>query len=302
MVSEVVASHVPSHMRARVIPILGHPYPEALTPADMLPWASVPERNRQQLASGSTVGGPLADALCRDAGLPGPSADRSATRVLPCSSSRSSVAMRGGVTLASITASTHWPGRPKWQCCARRPTCSVVRCSVGRPKPRLEQHAGTLLSGCIGAVLQVLLATPADPGRNGEILNQALGTCLTGTQASRAYVARNFDDPELGFCNGLYAEVCGPGVARASQTPSTRGSPGPAATPWRLALEAGRPLGDRSRRCLPIRHSGVTHFSGTTTLAVGADRPDLRVKSGGGSSALIRRTKRAGGLNSRSWC
>ena len=49
-------------MRARVIPILGHPYPEALTPADMLPWASVPERNRQQLASGSAVRGPLADA------------------------------------------------------------------------------------------------------------------------------------------------------------------------------------------------------------------------------------------------
>ena len=46
--------------RPSPVPILGAPYPEVLTPADMLPWSSVPERNRQRLASGRPVGGPLA--------------------------------------------------------------------------------------------------------------------------------------------------------------------------------------------------------------------------------------------------
>ena len=49
--------------------------------------------------------------------------------------------------------------------------------------------------GALAQFSSVLLATPADAGQEREILNQALGCLLTGTQASRAYVAPEFRRP-----------------------------------------------------------------------------------------------------------
>ena len=61
MVAEARGSLVPSHMPAHAIPVVGDPHPEALTPSEMLPWSSVPERNRKRLATGGAVGGVLAE-------------------------------------------------------------------------------------------------------------------------------------------------------------------------------------------------------------------------------------------------
>ena len=67
---------------------------------------------------------------------------------------------------------------------------------------------------------------------------------MTGTQASRAYIARNFDDPELGLCNGLYAEVCSPGVAPCITNPVNQRVAWSRLPPqWRVALEAGQTHG-----------------------------------------------------------
>ena len=67
---------------------------------------------------------------------------------------------------------------------------------------------------------------------------------MVGTQANRAYIFRNFEDPELGLCNGIFAEVCGPGVAPCITNPSNqRVAWSRLPRQWRQALEAGEPNG-----------------------------------------------------------
>ena len=57
------------------------------------------------------------------------------------------------------------------------------------------------------------LLVAADNERNQlDVLNQALEHLRSAAQASRAYIHHIFDDPELGPCVGILAEVCAPGI------------------------------------------------------------------------------------------
>lgn len=64
------------------------------------------------------------------------------------------------------------------------------------------------LNGCS----QTLLLVAEFETRQQEVLNQALEHLRVGSQASRAYVFRNFQDPELGPCTGIFAEACAPDI------------------------------------------------------------------------------------------
>ena len=242
MVAEAVASQAPSHMRARVIPILGDPYPEALTPADMLPWSAVPGRNRQQLAAGSSVGGPLAelfaeapDFLARLRADPQPALS---------------------VQFFPIFCGDEWWGYAGFDDCHRPRIWDDTEVTMLRAAAEL--FSSTLLRWQAEADLSIreryqralaqfshmLLPTPADLEQEHEILNQALGNLVTATQASRAYVFRNFDDPELGLCSGIHAEACSPGVPPHIQNPANQRFPWSLMSPrMHLALAAGQPYG-----------------------------------------------------------
>ena len=242
MVSEAVASHVPSHMRARVFRSWAHPYPEALTPADMLPWSSVPERNRQQLASGSAVGGPLAalfaetpDFLARLQADPQPALS---------------------VQFFPIFCGDDWWGYVGFDDCQRsrawteadiamlRAAADLFGGTLQRWQAEANRSAGERYERALSRFSQVLLANSPGGAREREILDQALEHLLAATGASRAFVARTFEDPEIGLCIRLYAEVCSPGVPPRIQNPANQRFPATLLSPRMvLALSAGQPYG-----------------------------------------------------------
>jgi len=106
---------------------------------------------------------------------------------------------------------------------------------------------------------QTLLQTPADDEQQIQILNEALAPLVAGAQVGRAYIFRNFRDPELGDCMSNVAEACAPGVKSYLHIPLNQRAP------WALfpeamhrTLEAGRPWG------------------GGIAESWGDDRPELR--------------------------
>ena len=91
---------------------------------------------------------------------------------------------------------------------------------------------------------QTLLWVAECEARQQEVLNEALEHLRVGSQASRAYVFRNFQDPDLGSCLGIFAEACAPGIH------PHLGAPGNRRFPWSQvpavlfdALQAGKPAG-----------------------------------------------------------
>ena len=91
---------------------------------------------------------------------------------------------------------------------------------------------------------QTLLWVAECEARQQEVLNEALEHLRVGSQASRAYVFRNFQDPDLGSCLGIFAEACAPDIH------PHLGVPGNRKFPWsRLpaalfdTLQAGMPAG-----------------------------------------------------------
>jgi len=77
-----------------------------------------------------------------------------------------------------------------------------------------------------------------------ELLHEALGYLVEAVQAGRAYVYRNFYDPEEGFCSGIVAEAVAPGLPSALEDPRYQKLPWSRAPERnRKALEAGRACG-----------------------------------------------------------
>ncbi len=96
----------------------------------------------------------------------------------------------------------------------------------------------------LAASSQVLLKAVDPQFLNRGLLNETLAYLLEAVQASRAYVYRNFHDPEAGFCTRIVAEAVVPGL------PSHLDDPLHQKRPWSLApqqnrrtLEAGQPRG-----------------------------------------------------------
>ena len=76
------------------------------------------------------------------------------------------------------------------------------------------------------------------------MLEQALEHLRVAALASRAYIFLNFDDPDLGLCLGIQAEVCAPKIPAAINNPANQ------KVPWSqlpkemfITLEAGNPYG-----------------------------------------------------------
>ncbi|MCB0155272.1 MAG: PAS domain-containing protein [Anaerolineae bacterium] len=91
---------------------------------------------------------------------------------------------------------------------------------------------------------QTLLASAGTTAKKQTILQQALYHLMEATKASRAYLFKNFHDPQAGFCFGIVAEATAPGIAPNLSQPAYQ------KIPWsvvpaenRRILEAGQPLG-----------------------------------------------------------
>ena len=91
---------------------------------------------------------------------------------------------------------------------------------------------------------QTLLVVAECEARQQEVLNEALEHLRVGSQASRAYVFRNFQDPGLGSCFGIFAEACAPDIHPHLSVPGNR------KFSWSQmpavlfdALQAGKPAG-----------------------------------------------------------
>lgn len=96
----------------------------------------------------------------------------------------------------------------------------------------------------LAASSETLLKTGEGQPLNREALNEALKHLIEAVQASRAYVFRNFRDPEDGFCSGVVAEAVVPGLPRNLENPFFQKIPWSSAPEEnRLALQAGQPVG-----------------------------------------------------------
>ncbi len=84
-------------------------------------------------------------------------------------------------------------------------------------KLRYEQA----LAGCS----RTLLLIAEDEKSQQRVLNSALEHLRAGAQASRAYVFRNFEDPDLGLCMGILAEACGPEIEPHMDSPANHKFP-----------------------------------------------------------------------------
>ena len=79
---------------------------------------------------------------------------------------------------------------------------------------------------------------------NSELLSEALGPLMEAVQASRAYVFRNFQDPEDGLCSGIVAEAVAPGFPRNLEIPFSQKIPWSSAPVQnRLMLQEGKACG-----------------------------------------------------------
>jgi len=94
---------------------------------------------------------------------------------------------------------------------------------------------------------QILLRGDGAKALNRQILNEALAPLMEAVEASRAYVFRNFQDPEDGFCSGIVAEAVVPGLPRNLENPFSHKIPWASAPAEnRVALQAGQPCGGRT--------------------------------------------------------
>ena len=77
------------------------------------------------------------------------------------------------------------------------------------------------LAGCSRALLLVA----EDEKQQQQVLYQALEHLRVGAQASRAYVFRNLEDPDLGLCMSILAEACAEDVQPHIYNPANRKFP-----------------------------------------------------------------------------
>lgn len=96
----------------------------------------------------------------------------------------------------------------------------------------------------LAACSRALLLIAQDEKSQQRVMNQALEHLRTGAQASRAYVFRNLDDPDLGLCMGILAEACDPEIQPHLDVPANH------KFPWSQlpaamfdSLKAGEPYG-----------------------------------------------------------
>ena len=94
-----------------------------------------------------------------------------------------------------------------------------------------------------------------------QILNKALAPLRIASQSSRAYVFRNFEDPELGECLGMIAETCAQGINPHIENLSNR------RTPWSImpeemytTLGEGKPYGGPVERSIASKPSLLKSF------------------------------------------
>ena len=91
---------------------------------------------------------------------------------------------------------------------------------------------------------QALLSVAENEESQQQVLNQALEHLRAGAQASRSYLFRNFQDPDLGPCMGMLAEACSPEILPQLNNPANR------KFPWSQlpqdmfnSLQSGEPYG-----------------------------------------------------------
>jgi nitrate/nitrite-specific signal transduction histidine kinase len=72
---------------------------------------------------------------------------------------------------------------------------------------------------------QMMLKQPENGTDHRVILDQALEELRSATQASRAYIFRNFNDPTQGLCISMIAEVCARGIQPQINNPDNQQFP-----------------------------------------------------------------------------
>lgn len=104
-------------------------------------------------------------------------------------------------------------------------TVQLEKENVERERAEARLNQQLLYQRALAGCSQSLLVAAEDDSSQQEVLNQALEYLRSGSQASRSYILRNFDDPELGLCTGLMAEVCGPGIHPHISNPTNQKIP-----------------------------------------------------------------------------
>ena len=112
--------------------------------------------------------------------------------------------------------------RPDGSTCWLCVTPQLVLDTAGNPRyilVRLEDVSASKealrygqFQSALAACSRSLLASTVDPAEQQAALTSALFPLLEAAQADRAYIFRNFDDPELGRCLDMLAETCAPGI------------------------------------------------------------------------------------------
>ena len=95
----------------------------------------------------------------------------------------------------------------------------------------------------LAASSQALFRASEPQPLNRELLNEALAYLLEAVQANRAYLFRNFHDPEEGFCSGIVAEAVAPGTRSRLDDPVYQ------KFPWSRAPKRNRRLLEAGQAC-----------------------------------------------------
>lgn len=105
---------------------------------------------------------------------------------------------------------------------------------------RRQKRHEEALSNCSRALLQIARSE----AEQTALLNQALEYLRQAVNAGRAYLFENFEDPELGLCTGMQAEVCAPDVDPHIGNPANQRTRWSQLPPeMRHSLETGRAFG-----------------------------------------------------------
>jgi PAS domain S-box-containing protein len=121
----------------------------------------------------------------------------------------------------------------------------------------------------LAACSRVLLKASDPQPLNRELLTESLAFLLEAVQAGRAYVFRNFHDPEEGFCSGIVAEAVAPGLPRNLENPFSQKIPWSSApTRNRLAMEEGQACGGPTRVLFASKPELLEALLGQSILSV----------------------------------
>jgi PAS domain S-box-containing protein len=139
-----------------------------------------------------------------------------------------------------------------------------------RKEAEAQQQRQADVQAALARCSHTLIRPALTPEAQQEVLSAALEHLRQGAQAHRAYLFRNVDDPDLGFCSGIVAEAYLPGFGPYLHHPPSQ------RIPWSQVPEENRRLLEQGEPCGgPVAEL----FATTPELTAAIEQPTIPIQS-----------------------